>query len=121
MDVRFHCEKRVRRSGKKSKHGVLETCPTVIQVLRLNPQYGLSIPRYESLRKMRLQVPGLNAGKSGGYRLIYSVREMDEALHVVFLETWFKGEKEDLSAAEYKDLEAAAASVFAQPTLYDWE
>jgi mRNA-degrading endonuclease RelE of RelBE toxin-antitoxin system len=121
MDVRFHCEKRVRRSGKKSKHGVLETCPTIMRVLRFNPQYGVSIPRFEGLRKMRLQVPALNAGKSGGYRLIYSVREMDEALHVVFLETWFKGDKEDLSVGEYRDLEAVAASVFAQPTLYDWE
>jgi mRNA-degrading endonuclease RelE of RelBE toxin-antitoxin system len=121
MDVRFHCEKRVRRSGKKSKHGVMATCPTVMQVLRLNPHYGVSIPRHDGLLKMRLQVPGLNAGKSGGYRLIYSVREMDEALHVVFLETWFKGEKEDLSAGEYEDLERAAASVFAQPTLHDWE
>lgn len=121
MEARFHCEKRVRRSGKKSKHGVLETCPTVRQVLGLNPQYGLRIPRFDSLRKMRLQVPGLNAGKSGGYRLIYSVREMDEAFHIVFLETWFKGDKEDLSDGEYQDLEAAAALVFAHPTLYDWD
>ncbi len=51
----------------------------------------------------------------------WMVQEMDEALHVVFLETWFKGHKEDLSVGEYKDLEIAAASVFAQPTLYDWE
>lgn len=63
MDVRFHCEKRLRRSGKKSKHGVLETCPTVLQVLRLNPEHGLVIPRFDDLRKMRLQVPGLNVGK----------------------------------------------------------
>ncbi len=53
--------------------------------------------------------------------MIYSVREMDEAFHIVFLETWFKGDKEDLSDGEYKDLEAAAAAVFAHPTLYDWD
>lgn len=121
MEVRFHCEKRVRRSGKKSKHGVLETCATVRQVLGLNPQYGSRIPRFDSLRKMRLQVPGLNAGKSGGYRLVYSVREMDEAFHIVFLGTWFKGDKEDLTEGEYRDLEAAAATVLAHPTLYDWD
>jgi hypothetical protein len=89
-------------------------------VLALNPQYGPRIPRFDSLRKMRLQVPGLNAGKSGGYRLIYSVKEMDEAFHIVFLETWFKGDKEELTDGEDQDLEAAAASVFSHPTLYDW-
>jgi|694.fasta_scaffold90029_2 hypothetical protein len=121
MDVRFHCGKSAKRSGRKSKHRVLETCPTLMDVLRLNPLYGVVIPRFEGLRKMRLQVPGLNTGKSGGYRLVYSVREMDEAQHVVFLETWFKGEKEDLSFSEYKELEAAASEIFAQPTLFDWE
>ena len=121
MDVRFHCSKRVRHSGRKSKHGVLETCAAVVQVLRMNPHYGLSIPRFQNLRKMRLQVPGLNAGKSGGYRLIYSLKAMDEALHIVFLDAYFKGEKEDLSSGEYQNLEASASSVFAQPTLYEWE
>jgi len=121
MDVRFHCEKRVRRSGKKSKHGVLETCPTVLQVLRLNPEHGLVIPRFDDLRKMRLQVPGLNVGKSGGCRLIDSIKEMDEALHIVFLDTYFKGEKEDLTTGEYRDLQASASTVFAQPTLFEWE
>lgn len=121
MDVRFHCAKRARQSGKKSKHGVMETCGTLKQVLRLNPKYGVSIPGFQDLRKMRLQVPGLKAGKSGGYRLIYSTREMDEAVHVVFLDTYFKGDKEDLSAAEYGNLIAAAESVFANPTLHEWE
>ncbi|MCP5545168.1 MAG: hypothetical protein H7A49_14830 [Akkermansiaceae bacterium] len=121
MDVRFHCAKRARQSGKKSKHGVLQTCGTLKQVLRLNPKHGVSIPRFHDLRKMRLQVPGLKVGKSGGYRLIYSAREMDEAVHIVFLETYFKGDKEDLSAAEYEYLTAAAESVFANPTLHDWE
>jgi hypothetical protein len=37
------------------------------------------------------------------------------------LDTWFKGDKEDLPDGEYKDLEAAAASVFAHPTPYDWD
>lgn len=121
MDARFHCSKRVRHTGRKSRHGVLETCAAVVQVLRMNPHYGLPLPRFQNLRKMRLQVPGLNAGKSGGYRLIYSIKEMDEALHIVFLEAYFKGDKEELSSGEYKDLEATATSVFAQPTLYEWE
>ena len=121
MDVRFHCSKRVRHSGKKSKHGVMETCQTLQQVLRMNPHFGVSIPRFQDLRKMRLQVPGLNVGKRGGYRLIYRAREMDEAVYVVFLETYFKGDCEDLSAAEYKELATAADSILAQPMLHDWD
>ena len=70
--MRFHCSKRARHLGKKSKHGVLEICQTVQQVLRLNPHYGVTIPRFQDLRKMRLQVPELNVGKSGSYRLIYT-------------------------------------------------
>ena len=46
------------------------------------------------LRKMRLQVPGLNVGKSGSYRLIYRAKEMDEAVPVMFLETYFKADTE---------------------------
>ena len=121
MDVRFHCSKRVRHSGKKSKHRVLENCPTVLQVLRLNPFFGLSIPRFHDLRKMRLRAPGLNVGKSGGYRLIYRAKEMDEAVYVVFLEAYFKGDCEDLPHNEYKALVVEAESILSQPMLYDWD
>lgn len=121
MDVRFHCSKRVRHSGKKSKHRVLESCPTVLQVLRLNPHYGVTVSRFPDLRKMRLRVSGLNVGKSGGYRLIYRAKEMDEAMHVVFLETYFKGDAEDLSHQEYKGLVAEAETILSQPMLFDWD
>ena len=121
MDVRFHCSKRVRHSGKKSKHRVLESCPTVVQVLRLNPQFGLSIPRFYDLRKMRLRAPGLNAGKSGGYRLIYRAKEMDEAVYVVFLETYYKGDSEDLTHDEYKTLVIEAETILSDPMLHDWD
>lgn len=60
MDVRFHCSKRVRNSGKKSKHRVLENCPIVLDVLRFNPDYGVVIPKTKGLRKMRISAPGLN-------------------------------------------------------------
>lgn len=121
MDVRVHCSKRVRRSGKKSKHRVLETCPTVMQVLRLNPHYGMSIPRFHLLRKMRLRVSGLNVGKRGGYRLIYRAMEMDEAVYIVLLETYFKGDAEDLTHDEYKTLATEAEAILSQPMRYEWE
>ncbi len=121
MDVRFHCAKRVKHSGKKSKHRVLESCPTILQVLRLTPLFGESIPGFQDLRKMRLRAPGLNVGKRGGYRLIYRAVEMDEAVYVVFLETYFKGDCEDLTHNEYKTLVAEAESILSQPMLHDWD
>ncbi|MEO7931573.1 MAG: hypothetical protein ABIT76_00295 [Chthoniobacterales bacterium] len=121
MDVRFHCTKRVRHSGRKSKHRVLEGCPVVLQALRLNPYYGLAIPGFHQLRKMRLRAPGLNVGKSGGYRLIYRVEEMDEALYLIFLETYFKGDRDDLTRQDYKALEADAENILSQPMQFDWE
>jgi len=121
MDVRFHCSKRVRHSGKKSKHRVMEACETVQKVLRLNPDYGVSLSGFPLLRKMRVKVPSLNVGKSGGYRLIYREMEMDEAIHVVLLETYFKGDSEDLSHGEYETLIIEAEAILSQPITHDWD
>lgn len=121
MDVRFHCSKRVRHSGKKARHEVLTACKTVCDVLRLNPHYGVSIPRFHELRKMRMRVPGYNIGKSGGYRLIYRAQEMDQGIYIVFLETYSKSDREDLDHDAYKTLVAEADSILSQPLIYDWE
>ena len=84
MDVRFHCTARLRRSGKKSKHGVHHCCSELKKVLALNPNYGPVIPGHNALRKMRVHVPQFNIGKSGGYRLIYCAEIIDHAMHVIF-------------------------------------
>lgn len=120
MSIVFHCCTKVQRSGKKSKHRVLETCEDVRKVLRMFPTYGVVIPRHNTLRKMRIAVPGLNVGKSGGYRLIYRVEEMDAVLHIVFLETYFKGDMEDLTDASYKQLESVASDIFSNPMIHEW-
>jgi mRNA-degrading endonuclease RelE of RelBE toxin-antitoxin system len=120
MDVRFHCSHRVRRSAKKSRHHVSGACDDVCQVLRLNPDYGVSIPGHSHLRKMRLMVPGLACGKSGGYRLIYRKQMQDELLLVVFLETYFKGDREDLSAQEYRLLQNESDHILKNPLDFDW-
>ena len=120
MDLRFHCSHRISRSAKKSKHHVSGACGDVCKVLRLHPDYGGAIPGYSSLRKMRLMVPGLACGKSGGYRLIYRKQQQDEVLLVVFLETYFKGDKEDLSAGEYQKLQSESETILKNPLDYDW-
>jgi mRNA-degrading endonuclease RelE of RelBE toxin-antitoxin system len=121
MDIRFHCSKRVRQSGKKAKHEVFAACKTVCDVLRLNPLFGVSIPRFHDLHKMRIRIPGYKVGKSGGYRLIYRAKEMDEAIHIVFLEVYSKSECEDLVHSEYLALTVEAENILSDPLRYDWE
>ena len=38
----------------------------------------------------------------------------------MFLETYFKGDREDLSQAEYHELTSTAAAILAQPMLHEW-
>ncbi len=83
-----------------------------MQVIAGNPSYGDVVPGFNTLRKMRLHVPGLNCGKSGGYRIIYSFHLVDEVPHVVFVACYFKGDKSDLSRDEYKVAAATAQAVF---------
>ena len=70
---------------------------------------------------MRLMVPGLNAGKRGGYRLIYRAAMIDEVWHIVFLRAYFKGETADLSYDEYRVLEDESEAILASPLDYEWE
>jgi hypothetical protein len=120
MDVRFHCSHRVRRSGRKSRHNIFGACPDVCKVLKMHPDYGVPIPGFPQLRKMRLRAPGLAAGKSGGYRLIYRKQQQDETLYVVFLETFFKGDKEDLTRPEYRNLALESEAILHSPLNFDW-
>lgn len=69
---------------------------------------------------MRVAAPGLNVGKSGGYRVIYRAQEMDEVIRIVFLDTYFKGDTEDLSKAEYKSLKDTAEDILSNPMIHDW-
>lgn len=70
---------------------------------------------------MRLMVPGLNAGKRGGYRLVYRAAMIDEVWHIVFLRAYFKGDAEDLSHEEYRVLEDESEAILSTPLNYAWE
>jgi mRNA-degrading endonuclease RelE of RelBE toxin-antitoxin system len=120
MDVRFHCSHRVRRSGKRSRHDVFGACGDICKVLKLHPDYRVPIPGFLHFRKMRLMVPGLASGKSGGYRLIYRKQVQDETLYIVFLETYFNGDREDLSRQEYKTLAHESEAILSSPLSFDW-
>jgi len=95
-------------------------CADICKVLKLHPDHGVPIPGFPHLRKMRLMVPGLASGKSGGYRLIYRKQKQDETLYIVFLETYFKGDTEDLSRHEYRNLAHESDVILASPLSFDW-
>ena len=87
----------------------------------MNPDHGVATPGWRGLRKMRLMVPGLNAGKRGGYRLVYRATMIDEVWHIVFLRAYFKGDAEDLSHEEYRVLEDESEAILSAPLNYTWE
>lgn len=118
--ARVHCTSRVQRAAGKSKHRVDKACSTVCAVLAMNPRYGLVVKGHRMLRKMRVKAPGLTAGKSGGYRLIYSTAFVDECQHFVLLALYFKGEREDLDPDEYKMLEPEAKSILGHVIDHSW-
>jgi len=69
---------------------------------------------------MRVAVPSLRIGKRGGYRLVYRVEHIDELVYVVLLNVYFKGDKPDLSEAEYSVVEQDAEEILASPLNYSW-
>ena len=120
-EVKFHISERCKKSIKKSKHGAGDGIETVKKVIRLNPDFGTPIPKRNSLRKMRLRVPGLNVGKAGGYRLIYRKVVMEEVVYVLFLDTYFKGDKEDLRHPKHVAIMAEAESLLDRLLEIVWE
>ncbi len=111
MDFQFHCSKRAAKSVKKSKHRLGECCADVMKVLTTNPEYGALIRNTGGLRKMRVHVPALHVGKSGGYRLIYKTLMVDEVWKVALLAAYFKGDCEDLSQTEYEVIADEAEAI----------
>lgn len=111
MDFQFHCSKRAAKCVKKSKHRLAECCADVMKVLIANPEYGALIRDTGGLRKMRVHVPALHAGKSGGYRLIYKPLMVDEVWRIVLLTAYFKGDCEDLSDQEYQTITREAEEI----------
>lgn len=121
MDILFHCSKNALKCVKKSSHRVGETCETLKIVISNKPDYGALLRRHTGLRKMRVKVPSLNVGKSGGYRCIYRYEIVDEVLMVIFLSTYFKGDKENLTESEYNALQDDSEHILSNITDYEWE
>jgi hypothetical protein len=122
MDFQFHCSKRAAKAVKKSKHRLGECCGDVMKVLSANPEYGALIRDTGGLRKMRVHVPSLQTGKSGGYRLIYKPLMVDEVWRIALLAAYFKGDCEDLSDKEYGTIAGEAEEILNDcEGRFEWE
>ncbi len=71
-----------------------------------NPQKGDVMPGCGGLRKARIADPKRQKGKRGGARVIYL--HIPEAGQFLMLDVYGKGEKDDLTPAEKKDLRELA-------------
>jgi hypothetical protein len=70
------------------------------------PQRGVVMPGCGGLRKLRIPDPRRRKGKRGGARVIYL--HIPEADRFLMLDIYGKGEKEDLTPAEKKNLRELA-------------
>ena len=71
-----------------------------------NPDRGAVMPGCGGLRKVRWGDTGRGKGKRGGVRIIYL--SIPEASRIYLLDIYGKDEKDDLSAAERRELAALA-------------
>jgi len=120
MDIRFYCTRGFKHTAGKSDHDVNRYCDDIKRVLSLNPRYGVQIPGYPVLRKMRAAVPHCNMGKSGGYRIIYRAEFINQAIHIVMLAIYFKSRKEDLTKAEYDKIQTEPTDIVSDTLSYEW-
>jgi len=93
-------------SSTRSTFGSDEACTELQSELAAEPEKGPVIPGAAPLRKIRWGDKRRGMGKHGGLRVIY-IDVPD--LRVLFrLDVYGKGEADDLSTAEKKELQALA-------------
>ena len=83
-----------------------DACFKLQKELVANPQKGDVMPGCGGLRKLRIADPRRQKGRRGGARVIYL--HIPEVNQFLMLDIYSKGEKDDLSPAEKKDLRELA-------------
>lgn len=81
------------------------------RVLCDNPQAGDTIAHAGGVAKLRAKLPG--AGKSGGARLIYFYRGSVGRIYLLYV--YAKGEQENVSDADKKELRRLTAELEEEP------
>jgi hypothetical protein len=81
---------------------------------------GGNMPRrLGGLGKDRIANPGRGKGKRGGFRYLYVYLEFKHHIHLLFLLD--KGEQEDLTAEQQKEIRALVAQLKAAGRGYTWQ
>lgn len=97
-----------RRAVKKAKLKQRDQLE-VYDAISLRPDEGTPVKDAGILRKLRVKFVSRRIGKRGGLRVIYY---FDEENNTVWpLDVYFKGEKEDLTADERRNLQRKARSL----------
>lgn len=95
-------DKAVKRLRKKYRR-IKVDLGRLVQTLRVNPFAGMAIPGFgHRIWKIRLASTDMQAGKRGGYRVIYAVDRGEQACYLLYI--YAKPEKTDMSAQELEDL-----------------
>lgn len=95
-------DKAVKRLRKKYRR-IKVDLERLVKSLQANPFVGMAIPGFgHRIWKVRLASTDMQAGKRGGYRVIYAVDRGEQACYLLYI--YAKPEKTDMSAQELEDL-----------------
>lgn len=67
--------------------------------------------KHAALRKMEVKSKAAKRGKRTGFRLVYHVARSENVFRLYLLHLYFKGDKEDLKAADYTKLQAVLSKL----------
>ena len=92
----------IKRLKKRFQH-VTDDVRTAVQALLQTPRLGVVIPSGSGVRKLRVRNTDLPKGKSGGYRLLYTVEDQPTpTLYLLLL--YAKSDQEDVTRYELREL-----------------
>ncbi len=102
FEVKQSFAKSLSKLEKKYRHIRNDLKPALME-LEKNPTVGVAIPGFSGLVwKIRVSSSDMKRGKSGGFRLIYALKEKEEL--IVLLLLYAKSDKEDVSISQIKKL-----------------
>ena len=92
----------VKKLERRFRH-VKDDVHTAISLIKKAPKTGVVIPGSSGMRKLRIPNRDQQRGKSGGYRLIYYVRDQPTpTIYLLYL--YSKSHQQDLTTHEIKQL-----------------
>jgi mRNA-degrading endonuclease RelE of RelBE toxin-antitoxin system len=95
-------QKDVKYLKKKYRH-IGSDLEKLNSILTENPIYGDAIKGLEGkIFKARLASSDIGKGKSGGFRIIYYLRNLDKTIYLLTI--YAKAYKEDIDTVEIKDI-----------------